>query len=304
MVLRKVAKCGIYSLIKLKLCKFKKMDINDILNIIVILWRNFVMKEKNISSLSDYIEFITLISEEGFNFFRGQDSHMEHKLLPSLLRTDSLTKKRVYSDKCDQNFINYFKSKCIPHLDYLPKNEWEWMSTAQHYGLPTRLLDWSQSPLSALFFATENCNFNCSEEDSAVVWCLNPTALNERSRFVEDFTVIPNIAEENDTFLTNLKQKFGLGANPNGQIYPIALIHPSSNSRIHAQKGVFTIFPINGAPLNELEKSSEFLIKILIPNDIKHEIKKQLFNIGVTYSSIYPDLDSLCKDIKFEYNLN
>lgn len=261
-----------------------------------------MIREETILNLSQFIEIVTMISEEGFNFFRGQDSHIEHKLLPSLLRLESETKNRIYSDNCDQIFINAFKSRGLPHLDYLPKNEWEWMSTAQHYGLPTRLLDWSQSPLSALFFATENSSFKYSEGDSSVVWCLNPTVLNEKSRFIEDFTIIPNLSEENETFLTNLKQKFGLGANPNGQVYPIALIHPSSNNRIHAQKGVFTLFPINASPLDELEKSEEFLVKIIIPIEAKNEIKKQLFNTGITYSNIYPDLDSLCKDIKFEYN--
>ncbi|MED4392549.1 FRG domain-containing protein [Priestia aryabhattai] len=261
-----------------------------------------MMQEETINSLSGYIELVTNISEEGFNFYRGQDSHIKHKLLPSLLRIEPETKNRVYSDNCDQNFINAFKSRCLPHLNYLPKNEWEWMSTAQHYGLPTRLLDWSQSPLSALFFATENCNFNYYEGDSSVVWCLNPTILNEKSRFIEDYTTIPNLSEENENFLSNLKQKFGLGANPAGQVYPIALIHPSSNKRIHAQKGVFTLFPINSSPLDELEKAEEFLVKIIIPSEVKLEIKKQLFNTGITYSNIYPDLDSLCKDIKFEYN--
>jgi len=261
-----------------------------------------MMRVEIVNSLSEYIELVNSIYEEGYIFYRGQNSHKEHKLLPSLLRIDPHSENRIYSDNCDQNFINTFKARGLPHLKYIPKNEWEWMSTAQHYGLPTRLLDWSQGPLAALFFATENTSFRNTEDDCSVVWCLNPTVLNEKSRFIEDFTSIPNLSEENETFLQQLKEKFGVGVNHNGQLYPIALIHPSSNTRIHAQRGVFTLFPINGLPLDELEKSDEFLIKILIPNELKPDFKKQLFSTGITYSNIYPDLDSLCKDIKFEYN--
>jgi hypothetical protein len=179
------------------------------------------------------------------------------------------------------------------------------MSTAQHYGLPTRLLDWSQSPLSALFFAIENDQYVYNhDDDCSVIWCLNPTALNEKSRFVDDYTIIPNIIDDNSSLQTNLTQKYGVGVTLTQQIYPIALICPSSNHRINAQKGVFTLFPLNALPLEQMEGADDILCKVTIDRSDKYEIKKQLFDIGITYSNIYPDLDSICRDIKFEYGKN
>lgn len=265
------------------------------------------MREETVTSLSKFIDIIKELGDEGFSFYRGQDSYMKQKLLPSLLRLDYETgERRIFSNKCDQTFINTFKSKGISHLDILPENDWEWMSTAQHFSLPTRLLDWSQSPLSALFFAVENERYKYKEEieDSPVVWCLNPNALNEKSRFIEDYNIIPNIIEKNETFHSNLKQKFGVGVTLTEVIPPVALICPSSNNRINAQRGVFTLFPLNAVPLEESEFADEILFKLKIDRNLKEGIKKQLFSIGVSYSSIYPELEYISKDIKSEYLMN
>ena len=258
-----------------------------------------------VSDIARYIEAVNEIRAEGYTFFRGQDSFIQHKLLPSLLREDFKTSRRIYSASCDKSFMNSFKSRAVACINFLPQNDWEWMSTAQHYGLPTRMLDWSQSALSALFFAVENEKFEyADDEDTSVIWCLNPIALNEKTRFVEEYTVIPNIIEQNQVFQTKLEEKFGIGKSSADIIYPIALICPASNRRINAQKGTFTLFPLNAKPLEEMDGMDDILVQIKINRESKQEIKKQLFEIGITYSNIYPDLDYVCKDIKYEYEKN
>lgn len=256
-----------------------------------------------IESLSDYLERIDNINREnsGKTLYRGQASHLDFKLLPSLYRKNDDGTKDNYSYDCEEIFLNKFKSKSIPYLKTLPQNDWEWMFLMQHYNTPTRLLDWSESPLVALFFALDD-NFSHEEEDSAVVWCLNPIALNKKFKPIESLSEIPNI-NGSEVLNNSINRYYAYGeAYPVG--YPIAVTGPLNNSRISAQKGMFTLFPASAkTPLEETKQCNDFLDKVIIKKESIPIIKRQLFTMGITNTSIYPDLDSISKDIKLEYSV-
>ncbi|MBO8157842.1 MAG: FRG domain-containing protein [Bacillaceae bacterium] len=257
------------------------------------------MEEKKVTNVSQFTDALYNLSGEGFSFFRGQGSYKRYKLLPSLLRKN-IQGNRYYSNECDTSFLNIFKTRAIPYINNAPRDDWEWLLTAQHYGVPTRLLDWTQSPLVALFFAVDD-NPEINDDDDPVVWCLNPNTLNSKSPFNGE---IPNLMERSESLLHKwLDEYYALGKFLEEVKYPIALVGPRSNDRVNAQKGVFTLFPLNAQPLEEMNESEEFLYKIIIDNNKKGEVKKQLFELGITYSNIYPELESISKDIVFEYSI-
>jgi len=168
--------------------------------------------------------------------------------------------------------IRRFKYWCKLAVAYnktLPSNDFECLAFAQHYGLATRLLDWSTNPLVALFFAVDSCSLS-----DGAVYCHSPQG-----------HVDPKIAE--------------LGALPFvGQYTP-----PPFDSRILLQCGVFSYHPtpseeLRIGPVHEdlgrLKPDHGLdLVRFLVLADLKPILKRQLDEIGVNRKSLFPDLDGL-----------
>ncbi|MFL9829011.1 FRG domain-containing protein [Rhodoplanes sp. SY1] len=101
--------------------------------------------------VSTWLEFQSTIAPflNGEWLFRGVAS-VRHTLVPSVGRT---REGFTYSVALEEALLEQFKREALPFLDHRPITEWEWLALAQHHGVPTRLLDWSESPSVSLFFA-------------------------------------------------------------------------------------------------------------------------------------------------------
>jgi len=115
------------------------------------------MKEITINSFSDLDNSIDGLSPSAL--FRGV-SNLNHELIPSLFRRTKIDD----IDIREKNMLWLFTTSAKPLLNNQPDSKLEWLVIAQHHGLPTRLLDWSLSPLVACFFAVESL----SKEDGAI----------------------------------------------------------------------------------------------------------------------------------------
>lgn len=166
-----------------------------------------------------------------------------------------------------------------------------WLFLMQHYRLPTRLLDWSESPLIALFFAVAEM---LNEPGS--LYALDPRGLN-RNQTGEDgimtadyykATLLFNAALE--TKAPRVSQILAIGAN-------------QVDSRMLAQASQFTIHG-TPTPLESLNNSREFLIRFEIPEIAKQNIRDELFAIGIRESVVFPDLEHLAHELEERYGID
>lgn len=210
-------------------------------------------------------------------WFRGQSSS-SWPLVPSLARKPRhLTAEAALRKRFMQN--------AVPHLDRTPVTEWEWMFMMQHHRAPTRLLDWSESPLAALYFAVSE---DAHVRKEGAVWCLDPLALNAAAR-VTNFRFAGEIpAFGVDDVLENY-----LPSRVDGSptvMSPVAIMGPRNTARMAAQLGVFTINHREHSPIERLGDAAHAW-RWVIPAGAKKELRRELALLGFTALTLFPELD-------------
>lgn len=261
------------------------------------------MTEYKIDSFDSFNARINELYQKGYTFFRGdkvQNNDEENLLLTSF------DKKKngdyIFQGKDCDNMINDFMSVSLSKMTYIPTNYFEKMLMAQHYGVPTRLQDWSESPLVSLFFSTSGSK-NMKSDDYCIIWCLNPMKLNSMTKRVvsesTNETYIPNISldAKEDSSLGYINDYYGLSPKAEVGLYPIAIRTYKINPRIEAQKGVFLIYPRARKSLLEFEHVEDFLIKLIISKEVAEELEKILGMYKINNYQMFPEISSIAKDV-------
>lgn len=212
-----------------------------------------------------------------------------------------------------ENMFYEFKSRAVPFLNREPSNNFEWMFLMQHYGVPTRLLDWTTNALVALFFAIESSptsdkekrnyddspseNFMENDElclDGAAVFAISPSKLNELTTSNRAKIYICEEADKWSHYFDPMNKKWSNMDN----FLPIAVQSSHIDTRIRSQSGHFTLHGSNIWALDYYAPLSEIIHKIFIPYEVVPQMLKDLQALGITESFIYPGLESLSRDIK------
>jgi hypothetical protein len=253
---------------------------------------NAEIKIIEIESVEDLLIQIEYLKSD-FKFeklwFRGVADE-SYGLEPSIFRhTDNaIIEKQLH---------NRFSIRALPFLktEQNANSYWDRLFIMQHYGLPTRLLDWSESALISLAFSVIYREEKHNGKDAAI-WCLDPIKLNR------DFVKSLNPAEPIPNITDKTVRRIQIYEDAEIPVdFPIAVYGPLNNERIVAQKGVFTLFPFKEKfKLEDLPNVEVFLMKLLIKSDKVDFIKNQLITMGITENNVYPGLESIAKEIKRE----
>lgn len=251
------------------------------------------MREIEINSIA---EFTAAVQERSDNtplvWYRGARNAAYH-LSPTLYRRADISDFTAFS-ALEQKLITEFKHRSPPFVETLPDDALELLFLMQHHGIPTRLLDWTENPFVALFFALEAVRLDIEQKDAAV-WMLDPMQLNKLSLSSYSHEGILSVGDDLLRGYAPMKEPRTNGNNP------VALYGVHNSQRIVAQRGVFVLSAANIKPLNRIDfqgHGHDLLVKLTIPVARKKEIFNQLFGMGITDSVIFPDLDGLAREIK------
>lgn len=230
-----------------------------------------------ISSWSDLADLV-----EHFSYFNGPDwlfrgvTEAKHGLVPKIGREKTRKLKPVSGSNTDRVRIPYrtederavlamFRQQARAHLQSPPQSEFEWLAIAQHFGLPTRLLDWTNSLLVAAWFAVER---GSTKQVDSAIWVTKG---------------VPSIEIDRSD-------------DPLGLITPTVYRPPHISPRISAQGSVLMVCP------NPTEEATlQFSKQILIDRSAEFTIKKRLNACGINRRHLFPDLSGLTEHLTWMY---
>lgn len=214
----------------------------------------------NRTTVSSFSGFLQVIEKQNSYMWRGVGD-VAYPLIPKVARQWHLGKELLALQ--EERLLSHFKIRATPYLENRPSNDWEWLSLAQHHGLPTRLLDWTRNPLIALYFSC----INDVTKDGVVYGC---RCLNE-----VDTTAISNPFD-----LPDEKKWSPLHISP----------------RLAAQDGLFTVSNDPTAPI-----AKGLVARIRVKSSAKPRIINLLKKFGIHQGSVFPGLDGVAAYVEAEY---
>lgn len=261
--------------------------------------------EKKIVSFQQFLDFIETQRKKRKTplWYRGS-TESDKPLLPGLYKH---SKCRSIEDfiELENNLIARFKQRSIAFTSRPIEDQWDLMFFMQHYGVPTRLLDWTESPLIALYFSValhirHNIIRSRSFKKDAAVWILDPQSWNKSAINLKSFK--ESILTPFDANLSSYKPPVKCTEMKEE---PLAVYGTYNSQRIVAQRGTFLIFGKSTKPMEDIfEKayiSEGCLIKMHIKYQAIHKIYEALSFYGITDSVVFPDLEGLAREIMREF---
>jgi hypothetical protein len=194
-----------------------------------------------------------------------------------------------------RNFRKYAERERVPG-----GSVWNWLAVAQHHGLPTRLLDWTYSPYVAMHFVTHHVD---AFDVDGVIWCID----YDRTNRLLPEVLKHQLHEEGSYVFTaemlaraagSLQEFDALNAEP----FLLFFEPPSLDNRIVNQFALFTLLSSPQARLDRwLERQPDAAKRLVIPAELKWEIRDKLDQANINERVLFPGLEGLSRWLKRYY---
>lgn len=260
--------------------------------------------EKEVTTIEQVLEIISdqpLDSRNGrhrgYYLYRGLPNS-DFKLATSLQRNCGKLSS-ILENKILNNFSKYTATEA--NIDV--STEWKRMVLGQHHGLPTRLLDWTHSPLIGLHFAVSDANFKDLNKNDCVLWRIDIEDLHNRlpdefqkemkreGAKVFSIEMLNNVAKTYQEYDDLTEGKSMVIMEP-----------PSIDPRIVNQYAFFSVVPGQVDDIEEFMRAyTSKTVKYTISKDLKWHIRDFLDEANISERMVYPGLDGICKWLSRHY---
>lgn len=268
------------------------------------------VREKSLDSFKGYVALIEKLQSKADNslWFRGCGKR-NHQLISSLYRHKTVRNKDQI-ETLERDLMTRFRQRSIPLHNRPLTDEWDTLFFMQHYGVPTRLLDWTENPFIAFYFAVTSARFNVTRRrgaealltfsTDAAIWILDPVLWNKHALRQQSYD--GGVLTPGDPALHPYKPmtKF-----KDMYVDAVGLYGAHNSPRIVAQRGVFTIFGQKTTPMEQAYEKDKFpsncLLKVNLDRSVLPKMRTSILNQGITESVVFPDLDGLAREMKREF---
>jgi hypothetical protein len=263
------------------------------------------MPTYELTTVQQAVEIGTSLS---LSWFRGH-SKCYAELTPSVFRTGLINQPELPEAIADRAgtveafFVDGFRLKAPSVEANLPQDHdhLAWLFVMQHHRTPTRLLDWSENVLIAMYFAVRD-----DEGESGEFWAINPAslamaaglpAIPAHNSIIVKYLAAQAIIKEPDHVAAVLGYRY-----TDEGLLPVPIYPPLVVRRMVSQSSVFTIHPKPrpGNSILDLLRQEEYLVRYVIPADRKAQLLRDLMALGVNELTMFPDLDGLSAYLRQE----
>lgn len=260
------------------------------------------VQESEAADIPELVSLVTELRPTKQLWFRGQGC-ATRGLVPSLWRRLKAVSGGAEAEAkevlaVETRLLTRFRQRSLPHWPAgYPQSDWEHLFAMQHYGIPTRLLDWTTNLLMSVFFALDHDPVRCECGSGAclpTIWILDPILLNQTNPRLDGLPV--------GILATSDKQAENWEPGVSETIFapdPVAIYGTYNSERIAAQQGAFTVGGKKVKPVNEIAHQDGVLAKCTL-TDPPDKIREQLKLLGVSRSTVYPGLAEVAHDIAEE----
>jgi len=250
---------------------------------------------------------IGIISEQEYsiNTKRHRSSFVYHGLSnTSFELANSLRRNcKHLSAELESSILRNFTKYALAEYPALDTSVWQQMILGQHHGLPTRLLDWTYSPLTAMHFATTENNLDKMEKHDCVVWKIDIEeihktlpqkyydVLQRENALIFTVDMLGKAAPDTEKYDRDM-----------GKDSMVIIEPPSIDPRIINQYSYFSIIPQGMESVEKfLAENTENTVKYIIKKELRWRIRDMLDQLNINERTVYPGLDGLSKWLARHY---